>query len=121
MNRTAEAQDFRVLPPRVSQIVPSSPPAQTKAQGKLLGIRRPGLKLPDVLPDLSVVVDTDTTAVVNAYYREMRSTFEHLRNCDGPDYKRNHRPSSTSESCSIKFNTFTICLMAAYTAATLHA
>jgi hypothetical protein len=79
------------------------------------------MKLPDVVLDLSAVVDTDTTAVINAYYSEMRSRFEYLRRCDGPDYKRNYRPSSVSESCSFKINTFTVCSMAAYTAAILHA
>jgi hypothetical protein len=79
------------------------------------------MKLLDVLLDLSAVVDTDTMAVINAYYSEMRSTFVYLRNCDGPDYKRNHRPSSASESCSFKINTFTVCSMAAYTAVILHA
>ena len=79
------------------------------------------MKLPDVVLDLPGVVDTDTTAVINAYYGEMRFRFEYLRSCDGSDYKRNHRSSSLSESCSFKINTFTVCSMAAYTAAILHA
>jgi hypothetical protein len=79
------------------------------------------MKLPDAVLDLSAVVDTDATAVINAYYSEMRSRFEYLRSCDGSDYERNHRSSSVSESRSFKINTFTVCLMAAYTAAILPA
>jgi hypothetical protein len=100
---------------------PSSPPTSAKAQEKLPGILRPGMELPDVVLDLSAAVDADTTAVINAYYSEMRSRLEHLKSCNGPDYKRNHRPPSVSKACSFKINTFTVCSMAAYTAAILHA
>jgi hypothetical protein len=55
-----------VLPSRVFQIV-SSLPTKAKGQEKLPRILRPVMKLPDVVPDLSVVVDTDTTAVINAH------------------------------------------------------
>ena len=37
-----------------------------------------------MLLGLSAVVDTDTTAVVNAYYSEVRSTFEYLRIATAP-------------------------------------
>ena len=79
------------------------------------------MKLPDAVLDLSAVVDTDATAVINAYYSEMRSRFKYLRSCDGLDCKGNHRPSAMGESCSFKIKAFTVCSMAAYTAAILHA
>ena len=46
----------------------SSPPTEAKAQEMLPRLLRPVMKLPGVVPDLSVVVDTDTTAVINAHY-----------------------------------------------------
>ena len=67
MNQTAGAQKRRVLPSRVFQIV-SSPPIEGKAQEKLPRILRLVMKMPGVIPDLSVVVDTDTAAVINAHY-----------------------------------------------------
>ena len=79
------------------------------------------MKLPDVVPDLSVVMDTDTAAVINAQYGEMSSGFEYLRSCNGLDRKENHRPTFDKRILFFQIKDFTVRSMAAYTAAILHA